>query len=194
MITHRQLYLIHKAARAVNLIDADKNEQRYRMLLKNTAGVDSAKDLNQAQFEDVMAVLEDEGFRGGGSPTYWRDKVAARGSQANARQLKLINDLHAANPRYALAALCKRFSSDRVDRPERLYPREAWKLIEMLKASNAREAAPTLTRRRAEQPVLFPGADDKPTTTATAVMQDEPDVPAPHSFHPDDFGDDGEPF
>lgn len=156
-MTHQQLRLIHVAARQVGLIEG-KDNARYLMLLANAAGVESAKDLNQAQFEDVMAVMEDMGFSreramhcerasfsgAGGSAaravsTYWRDKVAARGRSANARMVHKICEL-AKGSRYALPALVARFSNRRTDDVERLAPQEAWQLIEMLKASGARES------------------------------------------------------
>src|SRR4051812_11818394 len=109
MPTTEQFCLIHVAARQVGLVDAS-GDARYRMLLQNVAGVASAKLLTQTSFEDVMAVMEDMGFSrerqqhidraaisgGGGSTaraqsTYWRDKVRARGCNANERLVHKIN-------------------------------------------------------------------------------------------------------
>src|SRR4051812_26725723 len=119
MPTPGQLRILHVAARQVGLIDASGDE-RYRLLLRNVAGVDSGRALSNAEFEDVMAVMEDMGFSNdrqrhieraaftasGGSAsrvqsTYWRDKVAARGTNANARMVHKIREL-AAGSRYQL--------------------------------------------------------------------------------------------
>jgi hypothetical protein len=170
-MTRDQLKLIHIAAHQVGLI-VGKDDARYRLLLKNAAGVESAKDLSNAQFEDVMAVLEDLGFskeRGwamdrssfsasGGSASrvqssYWRDKVAARGSQANARMVWKIRDLLKTEHRYEARALCRRMSQGRTDEVDKLTPREAWNLIEMLKEVEQREA-----RRGARDSAQLPTA------------------------------------
>ena len=63
-----------------------------------------------------------------------------RGRYANARMVHKLTEQAAAS-RYPLAAMCLRHSLDRTDRPDRLTPREAWKLIEAYKAIEQREAA-----------------------------------------------------
>jgi hypothetical protein len=137
-ITAKQSKLIHMACNRAGLDDA-----QYRVLLHNTARVASSKDLDQRGFEDVMAVLEDYENRGGdtGGNTYWRDKVATRGTRNNERMLHLIREL-AVNQRYDLAAMCQRFSRGRTDQADQLNSREQWKLIEMLKAAVNRDAVP----------------------------------------------------
>src|SRR4051794_34530291 len=83
MPTNLQLKLIHIAYRQANL-----EEAQYRTILRNVAGVESAKDLDQAGFEDVMAVIEDCGFREKQKPgDYWRNKVRARGGAAGERMV-----------------------------------------------------------------------------------------------------------
>jgi hypothetical protein len=185
-MTPQQLKLIHIAARQVGLIDG-RDDARYRLLLKSTGSVESAKQLDNASFEDVMAVMEDMGFSrerqfhldkasfsgGGGSATkmqstYWRDKVAARGRFANARMLHLIIELAAAPAqRYELAALVSQFSAGRTREVGKLTPQEAWKLIEMLKAAAARESA----REQHPQPKLREaGASKMPPTDAQQMI------------------------
>jgi len=129
MPTTQQFRLIHVAARQAGLDDG-----LYRLVLRNVGGVKSSKELTQAGFEDVMAVFEDSGFREiGKPPTYWRDKVSIRGVFCGERMARKITEL-AAEQGYALAGLCRRFSNDRVEGVDKLKPRQAWKLIEMLKA------------------------------------------------------------
>lgn len=139
MPTSKQLAMIHIEAARAGLIEKG-NRIPFNNLLRNVGGVGSSKDLSQAAFEDCMAVIEDtidgKGLRAG---RYWRDKVALRGGVANPRMTAKIHAL-AKESRYQIGALCLRFSDDRTWAPEKLYPREAWQLIEMLKASNAREA------------------------------------------------------
>lgn len=118
------------------------NDAAYRVLLHNVAGVQSTLDLDNAGVEDVMAVLEDSGFnRHPKGPRYWRDTVATRGASCPRRMAHKIKDL-AAQPggiRYDLPALCRQHSGQRTGVVEELTPREAWKLIEMLKAVVVRE-------------------------------------------------------
>ena len=135
MPTALQIKLIHVAAKQVRL-----NERQYRLLLGNVGGVESSKHLDNSGVEDVMAVLEDLGFRGRDGETYWRDKVARRGIFGNERMVRKVHAL-AGESRYQLPALCLRFSHHRTAMVDELDPREMWELIEMLKASNVREAS-----------------------------------------------------
>jgi hypothetical protein len=119
-----------------------------------SGGVESSKDLSQAGFEDVMAVLEDSGFsdsRQGG--TYWRDKVRDRGQAGNARMVHLIREL-AEKSVYPLDRLAWRQSGGRTEDVEQLTPREAWMLIEMLKGSNKRSEERDAKAKHV-QPSLF---------------------------------------
>jgi len=135
MPTPLELKLIHMAYRQAGL-----EEEHYRMILRNVAGVESAKLLSQTDLENVMAVLEDSGFRHAGKPAdYWRSKVALRGSICGERMVRKIEDL-AAGQKYDLAGLCRRVSAERVARVDKLMPREAYQLIEALKAICARQA------------------------------------------------------
>lgn len=136
VITATQVRLIQLARKRVGW-----NEAQYRMALLNAGGVKSSKQLDQASFENVMAVLEDSGFADERyAADYWRGRVAARGSMCGPRMLHKIEEL-APLQRYPLAALCERFSAGRTDQVRKLAPREAWKLIDMLKAVIAREGA-----------------------------------------------------
>ncbi len=136
-MTPLQLKLIHIARRQVDL-----NEEQYRTLLHNVAGVESSRDLSNYDFEDVMAVLEDLGFRDtSGDPERWRRKVRMRGQKGNERMIFKIRQLHAQGQcRYPLDSLARQFSGNRADQVEQLRPREAWGLIEMLKDLAEREA------------------------------------------------------
>lgn len=137
MPTALQLKLVHVAARQAGLNDA-----QYRTLLRSVAEVESSRQLAQADFEDVMAVLEDLGFvdskNGAG---YWRRKVEQRGRRGNERMVHKINELCQGGQggRYPLESMVRRFSGDRTADVEQLTPREAWKLIECLKAIVARD-------------------------------------------------------
>ena len=134
MPTPLQHRLIRVAYRELSL-----NEAQQRTLLRSTAGVESHKDLTQAGFEDCMAVLEDLGFHDlHQSKTYWREKAAARGQYCNERMAHKIERM-AATCRYELPSLCERFSEGVVRDVRKLKPREAWMLIEMLKAVEERE-------------------------------------------------------
>ena len=136
MLQKTQIQLIHIAKAQTGLSDA-----AYRTVLRSVGGVGSSKELSQGSFERVLAIFEQHGFidakHGAG---YWQGKVDLAERFANARMIQKINEL-AATPgqRYALPALCGRFSQGRADHPSKLRPAEAWRLIEMLKAAIARE-------------------------------------------------------
>ena len=133
MPTPLQLRLIHIAYRQAGLA-----EEHYRLILRNVARVDSAKELTQAGFEDVMAGIEESGFQERGkAANYWRSKVARRGVFCGERMANRIVSL-AAGQAYDLEGLCRRVSDQRVDRVNRLTPREGYNLIEMLKAMAGR--------------------------------------------------------
>ena len=132
-ITPLQSRLIHVAAR-----EADLNDQQYRILLANVTGKESSKHLDQAGFEDVMAVLEDMGFeQRGESPDYWRKKVGLRGQFANSR---LVHRMTAMSEecRYPLMSLVLRFSGHRTAEASKLTPLEAHHLIEAMKDMSRR--------------------------------------------------------
>jgi hypothetical protein len=203
MISHKQLQMIHRAARDAGLIGKGGDDRSYRMVLRNVAGVASARELDHASFEDVMAVMEDTGFRTGASPTYWRDKVATRGTSAGSRMAFKVRELHQRFDRYPLDALCRRFSQGRTDQVDRLYPKEAWQLIEMLKAAIVREE-----QRRDMRSAGFPdqslpasiGPDSPPPeSTATAGEPVKATSPVMHDregdfFNEADFDAAGQPF
>jgi hypothetical protein len=134
MPTHLQLRLIHVAAR-----EAGITEEGYRMVLRTVGGVNSSAKLTQADYEDCMAVFEDSGFRHPGKPSnYWRMKVVTRGGVCNARMVFKIREL-AAKQKYALDGLCHRFSDGNTSQVEKLTPRQALSLINMLQAVVDRE-------------------------------------------------------
>ena len=134
--TALQLRLLHLAARQAGLDETD-----YRLVLKNCAGVASSKNLDQAGFEDVLALFEERGYRDAGKPEdYWRSKVATRGSLCGARMEFKINEL-AGKQTYALSGLRRRFSNERTERVDRLSSGEAYRLVEALKEIIEREAA-----------------------------------------------------
>jgi hypothetical protein len=116
-------------------------EQSYRVLLSNVAGVDSSKLLDNRGVEDVMAVMEGLGFDSHpAGATYWQDKVRQRGHVCGERMVYLIRQLAPQVGRYPLPALVRTFSKQRTEDEARLTPAEAYKLIEMMKATAAREA------------------------------------------------------
>ena len=99
-----------------------------------------------------MAVIEDSGFRERDKPAdYWRGIVRRRGTSCSPRMARKIFAL-GEESRYEIPALCLRFSGHRTAVVDELEPREAWNLIEMLKASNDREGAENAPSTQAELP------------------------------------------
>jgi hypothetical protein len=136
MLTGKEIGMVHLASNKAGL-----TREQYGLVLRNTGGVESSKDLSQEGLENVMAVFEDAGFRHAGKPSdYWRSKVALRGSYCGARMERLLENL-AARQKYDLAGLCRRFSGDRVCRVDKLTPMEAHRLANALRDIVAREEA-----------------------------------------------------
>jgi len=182
MLSAIQKQLIHKAARHPNvrLIDGT-NKARYVTLLRNVAGVESSADpkFSQAAFEDAMAIMESMGFRNGGNPTYWQDRVTNRVGTGGSRMVFKIRKLHEQHDRYPLESLCLRFSNQRTDQVTKLYPREAWNLIEMLKDAIEREC----------------DCGKQVVTGEIGPCPGTPNQPAKSDFfNPTDFGADGAPW
>ena len=73
--------------------------------------------------------------------------------------------------RYPLDSLCERFSGGRTDDVGQLFPRELWQLIEMLKASAARER--TGTARSSPAAPQGPRLASKSGDRHTPVEDDE---------------------
>lgn len=132
MPTPNQIKVIHDGKRSVGL-----NESQYRLLLKNVAGVESSKQLDNRGVEDVLAVFEDLGFDSHpAGRTYWRDKVARR--REHGCPERMAHKIHAFALPYPLAALVRRMSGGRTDVVEELDAHEAYNLIEAAKAIVAR--------------------------------------------------------
>lgn len=149
-MTKSQIILLQTARRQLSLDEAD-----YRLILRNVAGVESSKDLDNVGLENVLAVFEDRGWQyTDHSTTYFRDKVEQRSRRADSRQVHLIEQL-VLGTAYRLGGLCLRFSDGRTDQPEKLRPREAHCLIEMLKSARDRKDRPAPSD--SAQPSLFSG-------------------------------------
>jgi hypothetical protein len=172
MLTPDQIRNIHVAYRSLGWTDS-----QYRMALRNVAGVESCKALSNAQYEDVMAILEQSGFsqRKDGveiSSTYWRDKVASRGARATDREIHLIMQLHhqqLPHHGYELPGLVSHATKERTADVRQLTPGEAFDLIEMLKAICSRQSPPVPPT---------PLAPPAPSSVASPV------VPTPSSADP----------
>lgn len=129
-----QLAILHIAKSQLKL-----NDQEYRLILRNLAGVESGKDLDNQSLEKVMAFLEERGFRHKDQPDdYWRKKYAAQSRFCGER---ISQKIHALAPqvKYPLDSLVAKASKGRTARVEELNPSEANQLVEMLKSMTARE-------------------------------------------------------
>lgn len=127
-MTKPQTQLLHIAVKQVGL-----NDRQYRMILRTVCEVASSTQLDNKQFEQVMAVLEDRGFRLTGKPETWfRDKAAMQGSTASDRQIALIHKLASHTP-YPPQSIVWRITNHEKHQPEELDGGEAYKVIEALK-------------------------------------------------------------
>ncbi len=175
-MTPAQIKNIHVAKNRIGMSDA-----LYKIALHNVAHVTTSKDLTLQGYEDMMALMEDHGWRQcqprsePDAPlqfypvTYWRDIVARRGTFANGRLLHKITELYelyARDPEhYSLGSLARTASSGRTDAPAKLSPREAHNLVELLKDKIAQ--APRQSGTEALRPEVVP-------TPSSAVPEPEP--------------------
>lgn len=147
----------------------------YRMLLWNVAKKRSCTELGNSAVEDVMAVMEDMGAqqhpRG---KTYWRDTVQRRASGESSRNQ--VWAIHAAAALLGIDArgFCFRMSNHRTRDPEALDAREAYNVLEALKAMIQRRTGEHLTSLE-DAPASLPAAP-APRTPAL-VTEDVDELP-----------------
>lgn len=81
---HKKVALLHFAKRQLNLRDED-----YRAILLQYGGVESAAELSDVGFDEVVGRLADLGFRS----TWSKRNCGNRPGMANAAQLELVRKL-----------------------------------------------------------------------------------------------------
>ncbi len=141
-MTANQTRIIHIAIRQLALADA-----AYRTILRTVSGSTSSTELSHREFEEVMAILEAQGFRHAGKgETYWRGKFQ-RAAYAHThpteapcteQQARAIEGL-CQEAGLVSEGFCMRMTKGRSDRAERLTADEAHKMIEGLKVITARK-------------------------------------------------------
>jgi len=146
MLNNQQIKLVQTAVRAAGL-RTKEFEGRYRMLLgqykqPNGSPVTSCKQLTNPQIEDLLAICEANGWRMPGKPAdYYRQKAAKQSGYASYAQELAIkhlagdlgwNDLQ-------LTGMLKRMTGREIVTIATLRPKEAYKIIEALKAMVSRE-------------------------------------------------------
>ena len=203
MLTKKQLGIIHGLKNKLGLSD-----EIYRSVLRVVGKVESSKDLSQVKFLPVLAALEDAGDD---DSFYWRQRMnreqpataAGRGGGANERMVwkakRLYNEyiVKAAecgvpvDRRYQLAGLVANISHQRTREVEQLQSREAWQLIEQLKAILSRldkpVAPPTVNiLAPTSSPSLFP------TQSSALSPQHSPDPFPDYDAADPEPHDDGE--
>lgn len=147
-MTNDQIKLIQTAARAAGIRDG-RQDGRYRFLLaqyKKSNGqiVASCKDLNNYQVDDFLAICESHGWRHPGlSETHYRDKVARSydGHYASDAQRRAIDylagDLGMGGE--PLKHFILRMTRNKTDSVSQLTGRQAYNVIEALKAALSRK-------------------------------------------------------
>lgn len=148
MLNKEQITLIQVACNKAG-IRKHGQDGRYRLLLgqylqPNGDRVESCKQLNNAQLDDILAICEAQGWRMPGVvETYYRDKVArkieenfATFGQQNAIKFLAedigMTDLHLVN-------FIKRMTSNKADSLASLTRRQAWQITEALTAMLRRQ-------------------------------------------------------
>lgn len=181
MLTKPQMILLQTARRQVPSL---REDARWRMVLRNVARVESSRELTNRSLEDVLALLEELGFRAPSKrPDHYRRKVASRGQTVSDEQLYKMGAMaHEAG--LDLDGFCRRMSAGRTDNPSELEPLEAYNVIEALKAiinrnqdaSGGDTDAPVTTAPAATAPAGDHGASDS-NPPASWDLPLEDDVP-----------------
>ena len=146
MLNKQQIILVQTAVRKAGL-RTTQFEGRYRLLLgqytqPNGRPVDSCTQLNNSQLEDLLAICEAHGWQMPGKPAdFYRRKVATRDDTASFAQQSAIKHLAGdlGWEDFQLAGLLKRITNDRVTSVNALTPRQAYNIIEALKAILGRQ-------------------------------------------------------
>jgi len=146
MLNKSQIILLQTALRAAGL--RGKNaEGRYRLLLsqylQSSGGkCTSSKQLNNSQLDDILAICEAHGWQcPGKAKDYFRNRYSAKFDLASYAQLEAIDHLRGdlGWDGIQLAGMINRMTKgNKIDLKE-LAPREAYKLIEALKAIIGRQ-------------------------------------------------------
>jgi hypothetical protein len=146
MISPAQIRTIDLASHQAGL-----DQSQYLSILRDAAGVGSSRELTQPAFLGVMSILEDFGYREEGKPeNFWRTQIAGKGSLCGPWMCAKLLSLRGHDPHFPLAASCQRVSGGRVDRVDRLTPREAFELIGVLKGIARQADALTPAKRPAD--------------------------------------------
>ena len=146
MPNNDQIKLIQTAARQAGLCNGKQRERYYLVLRqyrdRNRRPVTSCKDMTNAQIDDFLAICEAMGFRYPGKPeTYCRDRIKAYdGDYASFAQIAAIK--HIAGDMGLIAGIGNdclehfilRMTRQRTDAVETLTQKEAYNIIEAMKA------------------------------------------------------------
>lgn len=184
--TSKQRQIAGMACKHAGLDDAARKlvlRQFPNALLPGSKEPSSTSEmLTQRDFERFMAIVEDRagGHLRGFTSGYWQEKAGLRSQVASERMAAKIRALYAdyqAQPpevdggRYRLDGLVYRMSGQTTSAPEEMTPKDAWNLIEMLKALIARRGEPQPPKPRDRQPRLFSNLDPVGATSAGAGFQ-----------------------
>ena len=120
---------------------------RYRLILghyrqKDRSNVTSCKQLNHWQFEDMLSICEAYGWRcPGKDPDHFRKLVASRGDVASFAQQQAIKHLKGdlGWDGFDLVGMLEKITGRKITSVVQLYPQEAGKVIEALKAILSRK-------------------------------------------------------
>jgi len=169
MLNNKQIKLVQMAVRAAGIRSKHADGQ-YRLLLaqyKQSDGrpVNSCKQLNNWELEDLLAICESQGWQcPGKEPGHFRRKVA--GSQVTGRYAsfaqqsaiqKLAGDLGWAD--YQLAGMVKRMTKGAKTNIASLSAAEAYRIIEALKAMFSRERGKRLNTLKDVEREVTDGED-----------------------------------
>jgi hypothetical protein len=146
MLNNSQITLIQIACKVAG-IRSPGQDGRYRLLLAqyrqpSKAPVTSCKQLNNSQMEDLLAICEANGWRMPGKPEdFYRQKVAKTSDFASFAQQSAIK--HLAGDlgwnEFQIGGMIKKMTNSNTKSLPCLFPNEAYKVIEALKAMLGRK-------------------------------------------------------
>lgn len=142
MLNNEQIKLVQTAVRAAG-IRTKEFDGRYRMLLANFRNkrgpIESCKDLNMYQLEDLLAICESHGWQHPGKTVdFYRKKREKAGDYASFAQQEAIKHL-AGDLGWTDEHLKNFVAKFKAEKQQYPTAKEAYKIIEALKAILSKE-------------------------------------------------------
>ena len=168
MLNNQQIKLVQTAVRTAGL-RSKGSDGRYRLLLgqyrqPNGRPVNSCKQLNNYQLDDLLAICEAHGWRmPGKTETFYRENIIGSSDHASYAQREAIKYLAGdlGWQEHQLCGMIKRMTREKKTSIVLLSPAEAYNIIEALKIIFGREQGKQYTNLKEIQKDMEVARDGK---------------------------------